>query len=130
VRALLLLAAALAAPAAAAPAINWSKARPIAIELRGTHFTPNRIVLRQGVAYRLTVHNATGQAHDLDSPPFFDNATVRAGDRATVATGAIPLAAGATRTVRLVPRQRGIFKFRSDKFGDSALGLTGVFQVN
>ena len=120
----------IATPVLAAPAINWAKARPIGIEIAGNHFTPNRIVLKRGQAYRLRVHNGGRGKHDLDSPPFFDNATIAAADRANLREGAIPLRGGETRVVRLIPRQRGIFKFRSDVFGDSAMGLTGEFVVN
>jgi hypothetical protein len=117
----------LAAPALAAP-VNWARASALRIQIDNLQYTPSRLVLRHGRPYTLTVHNAGRKTHDLTSDPFFASALAST-SRGTVPGGKLRLRGGEARTLRLVPMQRGIFKFRSTQFGDAQLGLTGRFEV-
>lgn len=123
-----LAAAALAATSGAAAPVDWARVAVVRIEIDQLHFRPDRVTLRAGRPYRLRVHNSGGKAHDLTSEAFFGTA-LSSTSRGAAPGGKLRLRGGETRVVRILPRQRGDFKFHSGQFGDDVLGLNGRFEV-
>jgi uncharacterized cupredoxin-like copper-binding protein len=67
----LALAAAVVFPAhRATAATDWSKAQTVSVELVDYRFIPDRLVFRQGVAYRLHLENEGHELHEFTAPEF------------------------------------------------------------
>lgn len=131
-KSLLLVLAALATPAVAAQAPNWSKAQPISITMTEHGFVPRTITVRRDRLYVLRVANRSGKGHNLTQKSFFDNARVAPQDRGWVRDGQIVLKAGERATVHFqapATRPGGTYQFNSTTLGDADNDYKGVFLI-
>lgn len=126
---LITAAAAAAAPLFAAPGPDWDHARQIDVELSNFDFTPKTLTLRHGQPYRLRLVNRGSGGHNFSAPAFFKAATIAPDDAAAVAKGAIELAKGESRDVRLIPAA-GRYKLKCAHFLHSGFGMKGEILVD
>ncbi len=125
--AVLVLAAPLSAPAAAAEP-EWRQSAEYDVLLKPFAFEPRVIRLEAGRPVRLRFVNS-GQAHlSFSAPAFFRAARVRSGDDAEVRDGTIRLAPGERQTIVLVPRA-GRYPVRSSNIIQWLLGMRGRIVV-
>jgi len=124
------MAIALAAPAAAASAPDWSKATRIDIAMANFNYTPSRIVLRHGEAYVLHFTNAAKGGHDFTAKSFFSAAHVVGTDAARTLSGTVALHGGESRDIRLVaPAIVGIYQVHCSHFLHESFGMKGEIVV-
>ncbi len=128
----LLAALALAFPAAAQAAPDWSKAEAVRVTVTNRGFAPRRIVLRHGAQYVLRIHNGSRRKHNFSAPDFFRYARVVPRDAWQLADKAISVRAGQTAAIRFTaPNMPNTeFDFRSTVLADAAADLTGRILVN
>jgi len=120
-------AALLAAPAAAQPQPDWSRAGNAEVVLKSFSFTPSTLALRAGVPVRLTIRDAKG-GHNFAAPAFFAAARIAPEDRGKVHNGKIELDGGEAVTIRLVPAA-GSYKLTCTHFMHSSFGMKGRIVV-
>ena len=138
-KAFLLAAAALAAPAVAQGPYgsadrypDRSRPEPIDIAMTDEGFVPRQIDLRGGAPYVLRVVNRSGKGHNLTQKSFFQNARVAPPDRGWTHDGRISLRPGESAIVHLrAPDTRpgGTYQFSSTVLGDLDSGYKGVFTI-
>jgi uncharacterized cupredoxin-like copper-binding protein len=115
----------LAAPAAVAA--DWSQARPVTVTTREYEFSPNRLVFKRGVAYRLHVENLGSEMHEFTAPAFFKAAEIRDTAVLNADKTEIEVPPGGSKDLELIPRQAGQFPLRCSDH-DWA-GMTGEITV-
>jgi plastocyanin len=99
----------------------------ITVHLSSFAFTPDRLLLRAGVAVKLHLVNDSSRGHDFSAPALFAASTVLAGtppDR-----GSIEVGGDESRDIVFVPRQPGTYKLRCTHFLHSFFGMTGRVVV-
>jgi uncharacterized cupredoxin-like copper-binding protein len=62
---------------AAAPAVDWSKARPMTVVMVDDRFQPDHLTFEHGVPYRLHLDNRGKDLHEFTAPEFFAASVVR-----------------------------------------------------
>lgn len=105
------------------------KAEPIEIRLSNFKFEPGTIHLTSGKAYRLTLVNDSGAAHNFAAPEFLEAARIASADAEKVASGKIEVAGHSTETILIVPAA-GTYDLDCTHFGHAALGMSGRIVVN
>jgi uncharacterized cupredoxin-like copper-binding protein len=75
-RVLVLTALALAAPAAVAADIDWSKAQVLNVKAKNYKFAPKHLKLRQGTAYRLHIENTGTETHEFNAAKLFRDSDI------------------------------------------------------
>lgn len=120
-RALLLVALAVAAP----PAGAAQHPRTVEVRLSNFDFTPHRIVLRAGEPVVLHLVNTTGGGHDFSSPSFFAAARTVSGP---VHGGKIEVPSRGAIDVHVTPA-RGSYRLRCTHTLHATLGMTGRIVV-
>jgi FtsP/CotA-like multicopper oxidase with cupredoxin domain len=125
------LAALLAAPATAAPQRNWNRGTPITITVNNDRFIPDRITLRRGQPYVLTIRNASNRKHNFAARQFFGFARVAPRDSGWVTDNKVDLAPGQRATLRIVAPDtpNAVYDFRSTNLLDAAEKLKGTIYV-
>jgi FtsP/CotA-like multicopper oxidase with cupredoxin domain len=128
---ILLAAALIAAPAVAAPAVNWSKGAPVAITVTNDRFIPDRVTLRQGRQYVLTIHNRSNRKHNFAAGSFFKYARVAPRDSGWVTHDEVRLAPGQRATLHIFAPDtpNASYKFRSTRIEDAAEKMKGTIYV-
>ena len=119
-----------AAPAAAAPGIEWSRAEPISVGLTDFRFEPGRITLHANQPYRLHLQSRGG-AHDFAARELFQAASLRADavGKEAAASGRVELASGEAKDLYLVPLRTGTFPVECTHFLHALFGMTGEVVV-
>ena len=120
---------ALTSSARAAPA-DWGTAHEIDVHLSNFHFTPDKIQMQHGGAYRLHLTNEASGGHNFDAGTFFAAAQVDPSDQAKVKKGTIELKGGETVDIRLVAPAAGTYKLHCSHFLHSSFGMTGEIVVS
>jgi plastocyanin len=118
---------ALAAPAAAQPQPDWSRAASAEVTLSSFAFSPETLTLRAGVPVRLTIRDAKG-GHNFAAPAFFAAARIAPEDRAKLSRGKVELRGGEAVTIRLVPAA-GTYKLTCTHFMHTTFGMKGRIVV-
>jgi len=103
----------LAAPfqlASARPAIDWSQAQSVSVEMIDDKFVPDKLSFRHDTPYRLHLENHGTEQHEFTTPAFFAEATVR--DPRVLANGGqdVVVQPGGSADVFLVPRKPGSYR--------------------
>lgn len=130
----LLIALALAAPAAAQPVVRaaaqpeWRQAAEHQVLLRPNVFEPEEIRLTAGVPTRLVFHNNSRTAMSLTAENFFEAARIRSGDDRLIEDGGMVLQAGETKAVTLVPAP-GRYRMRSQNWLRRLIGMSALIVV-
>ncbi|HYZ48565.1 MAG TPA: cupredoxin domain-containing protein [Sphingomonas sp.] len=119
---------ALTSSARAAPS-DWGAAHQIEIRLANFSFTPNKIELKSGGAYRLHLVNTANGGHNFDAPEFFAAAQVAPSDQARIRKGTVELKKGESVDIRLVAPAPASYKLRCSHFLHSSFGMTGEILV-
>ncbi|NNM77875.1 multicopper oxidase domain-containing protein [Sphingomonas sp. ID1715] len=114
---------------AAAPP-DWGTAHELEVRLSSFAFTPERIELKSGDAYRLHLVNTAGGGHNFDAPEFFAKAQVAATDRPRIAKGTIELKGGETADIRFVAPAPGTYKLHCSHLLHASFGMTGEIVVH
>ena len=117
-----------AAPAAAQPDADWSRAPAVEVVLKSFSFTPSTLRLRAGVPVRLTLRDVKG-GHNFAAPGFFAAARIAPADAAKVAKGKVELRGGETVTIRLIPAA-GTYKLACTHFLHAGFGMKGTIVVS
>jgi uncharacterized cupredoxin-like copper-binding protein len=116
---------ALAAPAAAAP--DWSRGPRVTVVAADYRFSPNKLVFKRGVAYRLHIENRGRETHEFHAPAFFKS--VELGNPAPLNADKTEILVhpGEAKDLNFVPKKAGRYKlFCPDH--DWA-GMTGEITV-
>lgn len=128
-RYVLLALALLALTSSARAAPDWGTARDVEIRLTNFAFTPDKIELKAGQAYRLHIVNAASGGHNFDAAQFFAAAQVAPSDAGKIAKGTIELKGGDSADIRLVAPAAGSYKLHCSHFMHSTFGMTGEIVV-
>lgn len=119
---------ALTSSARAAPA-DWGTAQEIEIRLSNFAFTPDKITMKSGEAYRLHLVNTASGGHNFDAGEFFAAAQIAPSDAPKIKKGTVELKAGEDADIRLVAPAPGTYKLHCSHFMHSAFGMTGEIVV-
>jgi uncharacterized cupredoxin-like copper-binding protein len=117
----------LRAATAATPAVDWSKAQTMRVEMVDNRFVPDHLTFRHGVPYRLHLVNHGKDLHEFTAPDFFAEAMVR--DPQKLANGGkdVVVQPGETADIDLVPQRPGQYDLRcADHDWD---GMVGSIEV-
>ena len=106
-----------------------TRAQPIDVILTDFAFTPQRLHLRQGQAYRLRFVNRGSGGHNFSAPAFFAAARIDPADAGAVAGGKIELGGNQSRTLRLVPAA-GNYAVTCTHFLHAGFGMVGSITVD
>ena len=98
---------ALTAPAAAA---DWSQAQPVRVVTSDYHFSPEKLVFKRGVAYRLHLENRGKEMHEFTAPDFFKAADIADLGVMNPDRTEIVLQPGEKKDLYFVPQQAGRFR--------------------
>ncbi|MGE5269825.1 MAG: cupredoxin domain-containing protein, partial [Thiohalocapsa sp.] len=90
-------------------------------------FSPNRLVFKRGVAYRLHLENRGKETHEFTAPQFFKAATLGNPEVLNADRTEIVLQPGEAIDLRFIARQRGHYPLRCADH-DWA-GMTGEITV-
>lgn len=112
---------------AAAP--DWGTAHEVEVRLSNFHFTPDKIQLRHGEAYRLHLVNDASGGHNFDAAALFAAAQIAPSDQAKVKKGVIELKGGETADIRFVAPAPGTYKLHCSHFLHTSFGMTGEIVV-
>lgn len=120
-----------AEPRVPAVTTDWARAETVSVTLSDFHFTPERLVLRQGAPYRLHLANLSNTSHTFTSAPFFRAIAVRRGPASTEAPplGTIALAPGEQKDLYFVAAKPGSYDFECSELLHSMLGMTGQIAI-
>lgn len=126
--ALMMIAAAFAAPAAAQ---NWNLGTPVAIVATDSGFAPATVTLRAGRQYVLTIRNRTGRKTSFSAPSFFKYARVAPKDSGWVVKNVVELAPGQTARLHIVAPDtpNAAYAFRSTRLADAGRDMKGEILV-
>ena len=127
----LLLALALLALTSSARAAqaDWGTAHEIEVRLSNFAFTPDKIEMKSGEAYRLHLVNTANGGHNFDAPQFFAAAQIAPPDQAKVKKGTVELKKSESADIRLVAPAPGTYKLHCSHFLHSSFGMTGEIVV-
>lgn len=112
---------------AAAPAIDWSKAQTVRVEMVDYRFVPDHLTFQHGMVYRLHFENHGKELHEFTAPEFFAEAIVR--DPGKLANGGkeVVVQPGETADVDFVPQRAGHYDLTcADHDWD---GMVGSIEV-
>jgi plastocyanin len=112
----------------AAHAQDWAHAQRVEISLSSFKYAPKTIRLKAGQPVVLRFVNQASGGHDFTARSFFEQAAVRASDRAEAADGKIDLKGGQSRDVALVPKA-GRYRMKCTHSFHTLLGMTGQIIV-
>jgi hypothetical protein len=123
--------AALAAPAAAQAPINWSRGTPVTVTMTNRGFVPERLQMRAGRQYILTIRNPSSRGHTFASKEFFGLARVAPRDGRWLPRNEVELKPGQRATLHLVaPTTPGAqYEFRSTRVADAGTKYKGAIYV-
>jgi uncharacterized cupredoxin-like copper-binding protein len=121
---MLLIAAAIAAPAPAQPANPAN----VTVRLTSFDFTPSTIRLQAGRPVVLHLVNAASGGHDFSAPAFFAAARIDSGSAGRVRRGAVEVRGRSSVEMRLVPAA-GRYRLRCTHLFHSTFGMTGEIVV-
>ena|ERR1051325_435795 len=123
----LLLRCALCLGLIAAPASGWTQGRPVSVVTSEYRFSPNTLIFKRGVAYRLHLENRGKETHEFTAPEFFK--AVELGDPSVLNAdrSEIVLQPGETKELRFVAKKPGRYALRCSDH-DWA-GMTGTITV-
>jgi len=107
---LLTLAACAFASAAAAQAIDWSKAETVTVVTTEYHFTPETLTFKHGVPYRLHVENPGKEMHEVTATDFFKAVTIRNPDVLARGAPEIVVQPGEQKDLFFVAERAGHYK--------------------
>ena len=94
----------------AQPVVDWSKARPINVQMVDDRFVPDHLSFQQGVAYRLHLENRGKDLHEFTAPEFFADALVRNPNALANGGKEVVVQSGQQADVDLMPMKPGTFK--------------------
>ena len=98
---------ALAAPAAA---VDRSQAQPVTVIASEYQFSPARLTLKRGVAYRLHLENHGREMHWFNAPAFFGSVELGGPAVLNADQTEIAIPPGAAKDLVFVPKKAGRYK--------------------
>ena len=113
---------------AAAPP-DWGTAHELEVRLSSFAFTPERLELKSGEAYRLHLINTASGGHNFDAARFFAASQVAAPDRGKIDKGRIEVKGGETTDIRFVAPAPGSYKLHCSHLFHTSFGMTGEIVV-
>jgi uncharacterized cupredoxin-like copper-binding protein len=124
-------AAALAAPAAAQAPINWSRGTPVTVTMTNRGFVPERLQMRAGRQYILTIRNPSSRGHTFQAKQFFAQARVAPRDGRWIPRNEVELKPGQRATLHLVaPTTPGSqYEYKSSRVADAGTKYKGDIFV-
>jgi uncharacterized cupredoxin-like copper-binding protein len=100
----------LAAPVALAA--EWSQAQTVTVTTGEYEFSPKRLVLKGGVAYRLHIDNRGSEMHEFTAPEFFKAAEIRDARILNADKTEIEVPPGKTKDLEFVAPSAGRYPLR------------------
>lgn len=95
-----------------AAATDWAHARTLIVAMRDYRFAPDRLVLQQGVAYRLRFINRSRlEWHEFTAPKFLKSVMVGNPKAMNAAASELSVPPGGVRELYLVPGAPGEYRF-------------------
>jgi uncharacterized cupredoxin-like copper-binding protein len=110
-------------------AADWSAAQTLEVDLTNFAFSPSRLELKAGAAYRLHFVNRTSGGHDFTAKAFFNEAVIDPEDQAAVKDGMIMLGGNQSADVRLIAPKAGQYEARCTHLMHATLGMKGEVLV-
>jgi uncharacterized cupredoxin-like copper-binding protein len=106
----IVLAAAAGVAAAASVAMDSPPAQPVTVVATEHNFSPDKLSLKRGVAYRLHIENRGKELHEFNAPGFFQS--VELGDPQVLNADRTEIAVhpGEAKDLTFVPRQAGQYR--------------------
>jgi uncharacterized cupredoxin-like copper-binding protein len=95
---------------AAAPDVDWSKARPMAVVMVDDRFQPDHLTFEHGLPYRLHLDNRGKDLHEFTAPEFFAAARVRDPEQLSNEGEEVVVQPGASTDVYLEPLKPGTYR--------------------
>jgi FtsP/CotA-like multicopper oxidase with cupredoxin domain len=127
--ALLLASPALAQNTPVPDAPDWSRAPTVPLAMTNYQFTPDALLFRANLPYRLRLTNNASGGHSFHAPEFFAAVTVVSEDQAKIVKGEIEVESGQTVEVKFVPKVSGTYEFHCSHFLHASFGMTGTVVV-
>ncbi len=100
-----------------------TNAAQVNVALSSYEFSPARVTLVHGTAYRLHLTNTGGKGHNFSAPQLFAASLIAPQDQAKVEDGTIEVDGGQTVDVVFVPMTPGEYDIRCTHFLHSAFGM-------
>jgi uncharacterized cupredoxin-like copper-binding protein len=94
---------------AAAPAVDWSKARPMTVLMVDDRFEPDHLTFEHGMPYRLHLDNRGKDLHEFTAPEFLAAALVRDPGQLANQGKEVVVQPGEATDVYLVPLRAGTY---------------------
>ncbi len=110
-----------------AAAADWSHAEPVTVVASEYQFSPNRLVFRHGVAYRLKIENHGKEQHEFTAPAFFKAVELGNPDVLNADKTEIEIPPGTTKDLYFTAPRPGHFDLRCSDH-DWA-GMTGEITI-
>ncbi len=101
----------------------------VEVRLSNFKFTPGTIVLDHGRPYVLRLVNLADGGHDFTARDFFAAAAVAPDDRRWVIEGAVEVAPGQIREIRLTAPSPGSYKLKCTHAFHKMMGMSGTIVV-
>jgi uncharacterized cupredoxin-like copper-binding protein len=98
--------------APAARAADWSQAQTVTVTTSEYAFSPNRLVFKRGVVYRLHVDNRGNEMHEFTAPEFFKAAEIRDPAVLNADKTEIEVPPGKSKDLEFVAPRAGRYKLR------------------
>ena len=108
---------------------DWTQAQTIEVDLTNFAFSPARLELKPGEAYRLHFVNKTSGGHDFTAKAFFNDAVIDPEDQAAVKDGMVMLGGNQSADVRLMAPKAGHYEARCTHLMHATLGMKGEVVV-
>jgi uncharacterized cupredoxin-like copper-binding protein len=115
---------------------DWSRAKPVKIDLRDAGFIPKELRLVAGQPYRLTLTNVGANNHYLNAPEFFASIATRRAEvprHAEIYASRIDrfevFAAGGTVDLWFVPLEKGRYRAYCHLGNHAEMGVEGLIVV-
>lgn len=86
---------------------DWSTAQPVTVVTSEYEFSPNRLVFKRGVMYRLHVENHGKELHEFHAPEFFRASKLRDDSVLNDDKTEIQVQPGQAKDLYLIPRKAG-----------------------
>jgi uncharacterized cupredoxin-like copper-binding protein len=98
--------------APAARAADWSQAQTVTVTTSEYAFSPNRLVFKRGVVYRLHIDNRGNEMHEFTAPEFFKAAEIRDPAVLNADKTEIEVPPGKSKDLEFVAPRAGRYKLR------------------
>ena len=92
-------------------AVDWSQAQTLTMSETEYQFTPNKLTLRRGVAYRLRLENHGKELHEFTAPEFIRSAEIGNPEALNADKTEVIVKPGSAKDLLFMPKAAGRYRF-------------------